>query len=248
MTANMFGIHQCTVSKVVLEVCDAITKHLGPEHIHLPRTSEEMHRKVSQFELNFGMIQAFGCIDGSHVPIKTPSTDYDDYFCYKQYYSLNVQAVCDYCGMFIDVDCRWPGCVHDAKVFANSTLNHRMRSGSLPQTFNTLSNERHKVANYVIGDPAYPLAPYYVKEFESCTTNTQVLFNELLRSARDQIECAFGRLKAWWFIQTRKIDFNTEMVPAVIYACFVLHNFCESHGCSLDEEAEFSYITFSTAS
>ena len=28
MTANTFGIHQCTVSKVVLEVCDAITKHL----------------------------------------------------------------------------------------------------------------------------------------------------------------------------------------------------------------------------
>lgn len=31
MTANTFGIHQCTVSKVVFEVCDAITKHLGPE-------------------------------------------------------------------------------------------------------------------------------------------------------------------------------------------------------------------------
>ena len=36
MTANTFGIHQCTVSKVVLEVCNAIAKHLGPEYIHLP--------------------------------------------------------------------------------------------------------------------------------------------------------------------------------------------------------------------
>ena len=81
MTENMFGIHQCTVSKVVLEVCDAITKHLGPEYIHLPRTAEEMQRKVSQFELKFGMIQAFGRIDGTHVPIKTPSTDSHDYFC-----------------------------------------------------------------------------------------------------------------------------------------------------------------------
>jgi len=49
MTANTFGIHQSTVSKVVLEVCDAITKHLGPKYIHLPRTAEEMQRKVSQF-------------------------------------------------------------------------------------------------------------------------------------------------------------------------------------------------------
>ena len=83
MTVNTFGIHQCTVSKVVLEVCDAITKHLGPEYIHLSRTAEEMQRKVSQFELKFGMIQAFGFIDGTHVPIKTPSTDSHDYFCYK---------------------------------------------------------------------------------------------------------------------------------------------------------------------
>ena len=59
-----------SVSKVVLEVCDAITKHLGPEYIHLPQTAEEMQRKVSQFELKFGMIQAFRCIDGTHVPIK----------------------------------------------------------------------------------------------------------------------------------------------------------------------------------
>ena len=115
--------------------------------------------------------------------------------------------------------------------------NLPFQSGSLPQTFNTLNNERYKVANYVIGDPAYPLTPYCMKEFESCTTNSQVLFNELLRCARNQIECAFGRLKARWSILTRKIDFNTEMVPVVIYACFVLHNFCESRGCSLDEEA-----------
>ena len=46
MTANRFGIHQCTVSKVVLEVCDATTKYLGPEYIHLPRTAEQMQRKV----------------------------------------------------------------------------------------------------------------------------------------------------------------------------------------------------------
>ncbi|XP_068757287.1 uncharacterized protein [Montipora capricornis] len=124
MTGNTFEIHQSTVSNIVLEVCDTITKHLGPE---------EMQRKVSQFELKIGMTQAFGCIDGTHVRIKTPSTDSHDY-------SLNVQVVCDYCGMFIDVDFQWPGCVHDAKVFANSTLNHTMRSESL-------SHEHDKVPN-----------------------------------------------------------------------------------------------------
>ena len=51
--------------RTVLEVCDAITKHLGPEYFHLPRTAEEMHRKVSQFELKSGVKQAFGCVDGT---------------------------------------------------------------------------------------------------------------------------------------------------------------------------------------
>ena len=74
MTANTFGIHQCTVSIVVFEVCDAITKHLGPQYIHLPTTEEEMQRKVSEFELKFGMIHAFGCIDGTHMHISMSTT------------------------------------------------------------------------------------------------------------------------------------------------------------------------------
>ena len=121
-------------------------------------------------------------------------------------------------------------------MFANSSLNHNLRNGRLPQTFNTLIPGHSKVPNYVIGDPAYPLTPYCMKEFETCTTNAQVLFNGLLRSARDQIECAFGRLKARWSILIRKMDFSIELVPTVVYACFVLHNFCESGGGSLDEE------------
>lgn len=130
MTANTFGIHQCTVSKVVDEVCTAISNHLGPKYIFLPKTSQEMREKVSEFELKFGMIQAF--VDGTHIPIKSPKGNSQDYFCYKQFYSLNVQAVCDYRGMFMDVDCRWPGSVHDAKVFANSTINKSLINGEMP--------------------------------------------------------------------------------------------------------------------
>ena len=123
------------------------------------------------------------------------------------------------------------------QVFANSSLNHNLRNRRLPQTFNTLISGHSKVPNYVRGDPAYPLTPYCKKEFETCTTNAQVLFNGLLRSARNQIERAFGRLKARWSILTRKMDFSIELVPTAVYACFVLHNFCESVGGSLDEEA-----------
>ena len=237
MTANTFGIHQCTVSKVLLQVCTAISKHLGPKYVYLPRTLDEMRNKVSEFETKFAMIQAFGCIDGTHIPIKRPIVDSQDYFNYKQFFSLNVQAVCDFRGIFMDVDCRWPGCVHDAKVFANSAIHNDLKTGILPTTFNNLLPGCDKIPNYLIGDPAYPLTPNCMKEYKSCKTNSQVIFNNLLREARNPIERAFGRLKARWSILTRKMDLKLENIPIVVMACFVLHNYCEIHNDSIDMDA-----------
>ena len=68
-----------------------------------------MRKLASEFEIKFGMVQAFGCIDGTHIQLKRPIKHSQDYFCYKQYFSLNVQAVCDSKGYFIDVECKWSG-------------------------------------------------------------------------------------------------------------------------------------------
>ena len=32
------------------------------------------------------------------------------------------------------------------------------------------------------------------------------------------------------------MDFNLEKIPDIIYACFVLHNFCERYSVSINEE------------
>ena len=45
---------------------------------------------------------------------------------------MNIQAVCDSKGIFIDVDCRWPGSVHDAKVFAKPSISGKLKGGKLP--------------------------------------------------------------------------------------------------------------------
>jgi hypothetical protein len=67
MTANSFGAAICTTSCVIHQVCTAISKHLGPKYLHLPVNDEAMRKKVAEFESKFGMVQAFGCIDGTHV-------------------------------------------------------------------------------------------------------------------------------------------------------------------------------------
>nr|XP_004208727.2 putative nuclease HARBI1 [Hydra vulgaris] len=179
MTANTFGIAVCTTSAVIFEVCNAIVKYIGPRFVNLPKNKQQMREKISEFESKFGMIQAFGCVDGTHIPIVCPTNHSQDYFCYKQHYSLQVQAVCDYKGSYLDVECMWPGSVHDAKVFSNSSINTNLRSSRLPGTFQTITKNKIKVPCYLIGDPAYPLLPHCIKKYSTCKKNDEVIFNSI---------------------------------------------------------------------
>ena len=236
MTGNSFGIATKTASAVINEVCNTIVLYVGPKYLHLPETNQEIKEKILEFETKFGMTQVLGCIDGIHIPIACPSEHSHDYFCYKQFHSLNVQAVCDYKGAFMDVECEWPGSVHDAKVFANSSICKRLRSSDLPTIFQTITNSKIKIPNYLIQDPAYTLLPYCMREYSTCKLNEEVVFTVIVRSASNPIECAFGRLKARWQVLAKKMDFKLEKIPTVIYACFALHNFCERQSIYINEE------------
>ena len=43
-------------------------------------------------ENKYGFPQAFGFVDGTHIPTAQPSENARDYFSYKMKYTLNVQA------------------------------------------------------------------------------------------------------------------------------------------------------------
>ena len=44
MTANTFRIHQCTVSKAIVEVCKAINAILCPDYLHLPSSENDLRK------------------------------------------------------------------------------------------------------------------------------------------------------------------------------------------------------------
>ena len=67
------------------------------------------------------------------------------------------------------------------------------RNGEMPATFQTVIPGFEKFPNYLIGDL---LTPFCMKEFDNCNSDEEVIFNNMLKSARNQIECSFGRLKA----------------------------------------------------
>ena len=103
--ANAFGISRSYLSIVIRRVSAAITAHLGPVYIKLPMTEPSVKEKVSGFYNAFSVPQCLGAIDGTHIEIKRPvlnSTDFINGM--SQYYTLNVQALCDYRCCFMDVN------------------------------------------------------------------------------------------------------------------------------------------------
>ena len=76
------------------------------------------------------------------------------YFCWKQFYSLHVQAVATYDMCFIHIFVGLPCRSHDARVFKNNplyrTLPSRLRTILLP----TLAETYH-----ILADIAFPLSP-----------------------------------------------------------------------------------------
>lgn len=155
-TANAFGLSRQVVSKIIRDVCRAMTVHLGSEYIKLPSTVAEMEDLVKNFCNNHRFPQCFGAIDGTCIDSKQPKVNSTDsmYLNRKHRYSLNVQAVCDYKYTFLDVVVKWPSSVHDVHVFANSIVNKQLKTRKIPSCERVIIEGENPVPVFLLGNPA----------------------------------------------------------------------------------------------
>ncbi|XP_058122821.1 uncharacterized protein LOC131293771 [Anopheles ziemanni] len=176
-----------TVSKIIYETCDAIWDTLHEGFMPFPTTAAL--KQVSQmFYERFGFPNCVGAIDGKHIRIKCPNNSGSNFFNYKKFFSIHLQAVADADRRFIFVD------VGD--------YGRRSTDEELPFV--------------LIGDQGYPLKKYLLRPYAGNNLDPQKeFFNEKLSSSRNVVECAFGLLVAKWRCLKTEIQLDPDNVDKV---------------------------------
>ena len=91
--AHLFGVSEEVLIRVTCQVMEALISEIG-KFIYWPDRNE-LPLYAAEFD-NFGRFfpNVVGAIDGIHLEIKlTEEKDNrDSYFCWKQYYSINLQV------------------------------------------------------------------------------------------------------------------------------------------------------------
>ena len=106
--ATLFGLGRATVGEIVIDTCNSIAIFLLPKYVRLTQ-NECLRQILNVFQSHWGFPQTVGAIDGTHIPIMCPLDSGTDYYNRKGYYSMLMQAVVDFRGIFIDVNIGWPG-------------------------------------------------------------------------------------------------------------------------------------------
>lgn len=83
-------------------------------------------------------------------------------------------------------------------LYLNSSINEALKNEGIPNIFRILVPGKDEVGVTSLGDPAYPLLPYVMKEYPHFHDESYSIFNQVLRDSRNPVECAYGRLKARW--------------------------------------------------
>ena len=111
-----FGSFQQVIGDVIgvsraYYFCNAI-KRQSAEFIRFPFSDNDKHFIMQGFFKIGGFPSTIGCIDCTHVRIAGPSENENDFVNRKGYHSINVQAIADHQGKFLDVVAKWPGSTH----------------------------------------------------------------------------------------------------------------------------------------
>ncbi|XP_052806148.1 putative nuclease HARBI1 [Mya arenaria] len=125
-TVNM---SQPTVSRVCRKVGQVLSA-LADWYICFP-SGDRVRQVKQQFSAMAGIPSVVGVIDCTHVWIKKPSANLEDYIGKKRVPTINVQAVCDASYRISSAVVMWLGRTHDARIWCQYALRRRFEDGAV---------------------------------------------------------------------------------------------------------------------
>ena len=124
-------VSQPTCSRVVAAVTAALCQ-LAPAVIRFPMSQEEQAQTKIAFHRVAGFSNVLGCIDGTHINIRRPSTEHPEQYVNRhQRCSINVMAVCDAGMRFTNLYANYPGSNGDSFIFSQSGLSRAFVNGTI---------------------------------------------------------------------------------------------------------------------
>jgi hypothetical protein len=179
--ADIHGVHRTTVCKVIHQVTEAIC---GKVHLFIkfPREVGETQRIKEQFYTMSNFPNIVGAVDGTLIPIMSPSVDEPVFVCRKGYHAINVQAICQANLEFINVVAKFPGSTHDAYIWRGCEVCHIFETGQIQD-------------GWLLGDSGYQLQPWMLTPLANPHGRGEERYNRRHKQARSAIERAFGLLK-----------------------------------------------------
>ncbi|KAK0131222.1 putative nuclease HARBI1 [Merluccius polli] len=172
-----------------------------PGHKPVRNIKEEFHRIAD-------LPNVMGCVDGTQIPITAPAENEADYVNRKSFHSINVQ-ICDAAYIVTNVEAKWPGSVHDSRIYRECRLSNRFARGEFD--------------GYLLGDRGYPCQPSLLTPYPDPEPGPQQRFNVAHCRTRARVEMTLGILKSW-FQCLQKLRVTPERACDIIVACVVLHN------------------------
>ena len=234
-----FNVGKSTIIEAVQDVVNALFD-ASDQFIKFPTTPAETAASIETFRENTcsELVNVAGAIDGTHIKIIAPRENALDYFSRYQQHDFIIQAVVEGRGKFIDAVCGFPGSAHDARVLRNSELYYNAERGNILQAPVVTIGGRD-IRPYLVGDSAYPQAPWLIKPFPKGTRDPEEkTFNKELSRARVIVERAFGILKSRWRVLQKRFDSSLEFAIKCAVACIVLHNICVDQNDPWDDDGD----------
>ncbi|XP_049516968.1 uncharacterized protein LOC125942745 [Dermacentor silvarum] len=211
--ASLFDLSESSVHRILLRVADFLLT-MGPSVVTFPSNMEKLS---SEFQKVSGIPGVVGCLDGSYIKIQCPDNKVSSTYCNRHhYFSLTLQAVCDYKRRFLDTCIGSSSKIHDSRIFKLSSLSKK-----LPKLCD--NNAYH-----LLGDAAYPLRPYLLTPFRDygALSKAHIDFNKKFSATRVLIENSFSNLKKRFrrliYLELRTVEWLNKFIIA---SC-ILHNLC----------------------